>query len=90
MEVAGYYDEGSFAFHGRDSIITPISGSHWRVGDSMTELGFEERERAIDFGAYLDSALHYPAGHTGAGTGGHLPRLFGREQNQKSGRFAKL
>lgn len=60
MEVAGYYDEGSFAFHGRDSIITPVSGAHWRLGDSMTELGFEERERAIDFSAYLDSALHYP------------------------------
>lgn len=59
MEVAGYYDEGSFAFHGRDSIITPITSAHWRLGESMTELGFEERERAIDFGAYLDSALHY-------------------------------
>lgn len=60
MEVAGYYDEGSFAFHGRDSIITPISGSHWKIGDSMTELGFEERERAIDFSVYLDTALHCP------------------------------
>nr|XP_020473393.1 CCAAT/enhancer-binding protein beta-like [Monopterus albus] len=61
MEVAGFYDEGSFAFHGRDSIISPISGgSYWRLGDSMTEVGIEERERAIDFSVYLDSALHCP------------------------------
>nr|BAM36360.1 CCAAT enhancer-binding protein beta 2 [Oplegnathus fasciatus] len=59
MEVAGFYDEGSFAIHNRDSIISPISsGSYWRLGDSMTELGIEERERAIDFSVYLDSALH--------------------------------
>ncbi|XP_029994235.1 CCAAT/enhancer-binding protein beta [Sphaeramia orbicularis] len=61
MEVAGFYDEGSFAFHSRDSIISPIGGgAHWRLGDSMTELGIEERERAIDFSVYLDSALHCP------------------------------
>ncbi|KAM3617310.1 uncharacterized protein V6R79_004618 [Siganus canaliculatus] len=61
MEVAGFYDEGSFAFHNRDSIISPINGgSYWRLGDSMTELGIEERERAIDFSVYLDSALHCP------------------------------
>lgn len=62
MEVAGFYDEGSFAFHNRDSIITPIGGggSYWRLGDSMTELGIEERERAIDFSAYLNSAVHCP------------------------------
>lgn len=62
MEVAGFYDEGSFAIHSRDSIISPINGgsSYWRLGDSMTELGIEERERAIDFSVYLDSALHYP------------------------------
>ncbi|KAM9351335.1 CCAAT/enhancer-binding protein beta [Symphorus nematophorus] len=61
MEVAGFYDEGSFAIHGRDSIISPVSGgSYWRLGDSMTELGIEERERAIDFSVYLDSALHCP------------------------------
>ncbi|XP_020492702.1 CCAAT/enhancer-binding protein beta [Labrus bergylta] len=61
MEVAGFYDEGSFAIHSRDSIISPISGgSYWRLGDSMTELGIEQRERAIDFSAYLDSALHCP------------------------------
>lgn len=61
MEVAGFYDEGSFAIHSRDNIISPISsGSYWRVGDSMTELGIEERERAIDFSVYLDSAVHYP------------------------------
>ncbi|KAK7884388.1 hypothetical protein WMY93_027511 [Mugilogobius chulae] len=60
MEVAGYYDEGSFAFHGRDSIITPVSSAHWRLGDSMTELGIEERERAVDFSVYLDSGLHCP------------------------------
>lgn len=61
MEVAGFYDEGGFAIHSRDSIISPISnGSYWRLGDSMTELGIEERERAIDFSAYLDSALHCP------------------------------
>lgn len=64
MEVAGFYDEGSFAFHNRDSIISPIGGggggSYWRLGDSMTELGIEERERAIDFSAYLNSALHCP------------------------------
>lgn len=61
MEVAGFYDEGSFAFHSRDSIISPVGGgAHWRLGDSMTELGIEERERAIDFSAYLDSALHCP------------------------------
>lgn len=58
MEVAGFYDEGSFAIHSRDSIISPISsGSYWRLGDSMTEVGIEERERAIDFSVYLDSAL---------------------------------
>ncbi|XP_041654869.1 CCAAT/enhancer-binding protein beta [Cheilinus undulatus] len=61
MEVAGFYDEGSFAIHSKDSIISPISGSsYWRLGDSMTELGIEERERAIDFSVYLDSALHCP------------------------------
>ncbi|XP_022043789.1 CCAAT/enhancer-binding protein beta [Acanthochromis polyacanthus] len=61
MEVAGFYDEGSFAIHNRDSIISPIGGgSYWRLGDSMTELGIEERERAIDFSVYLDSALHCP------------------------------
>lgn len=61
MEVAGFYDEGSFAIHSRDSIISPIgSGSYWRVGDPMTEVGIEERERAIDFSVYLDSALHCP------------------------------
>lgn len=61
MEVAGFYDEGGFAIHSRDSIISPnINGSHWRLGDSMTELGIEERERAIDFSVYLDSALHCP------------------------------
>ncbi|XP_074536767.1 CCAAT/enhancer-binding protein beta [Halichoeres trimaculatus] len=61
MAVAGFYDEGSFAIHNRDSIISPISGgSYWRLGDSMTELGIEERERAIDFSVYLDSALHCP------------------------------
>ncbi|XP_040915764.1 CCAAT/enhancer-binding protein beta [Toxotes jaculatrix] len=67
MEVAGFYDEGSFAIHSRDSIISPISGgSYWRLGDSMSELGIEERERAIDFSVYLDSALHCPqlAAHT--------------------------
>lgn len=59
MEVAGFYDEGSFAIHSRDGIISPIS-SHRRLGDSMTELGIEERERAIDFSFYLDSGLYYP------------------------------
>ncbi|XP_029011985.1 CCAAT/enhancer-binding protein beta [Betta splendens] len=60
MEVAGFYDEGSFAIH-RENVITPISGdSYWRFGDSMTELGIEERERAIDFSAYLDSPFHCP------------------------------
>lgn len=64
MEVAGFYDEGSFAIHGRDSIISPISGgSYWRLGDSMTELGIGERERAIDFSAYLNTALHCPQQH---------------------------
>ncbi|XP_037539846.1 CCAAT/enhancer-binding protein beta [Nematolebias whitei] len=54
MEVAGLYEEGSFGIHGRD-------GFYWRLGDSMTELGLEERERAIDFSAYLDPpALHGP------------------------------
>ncbi|KAM9856393.1 CCAAT/enhancer-binding protein beta [Aulostomus maculatus] len=62
MEVAGFYDEGSFAIHSRDSIISPINSgsSYWRLGDSMTELGIEERERAIDFSLYLDPALHCP------------------------------
>ncbi|KAF7651908.1 hypothetical protein LDENG_00104040 [Lucifuga dentata] len=61
MEVAGFYDEGSFAFHGRDSIISPISSNLYRrLGDSMTELGIEARERAIDFSVYLDSALQCP------------------------------
>ncbi|CAN9515449.1 unnamed protein product [Ophioblennius macclurei] len=61
MEVAGFYDEGGFAIHSRDSIISPIGGgAYWRLGDSMTELGIEERERAIDFSVYLDSALHCP------------------------------
>ncbi|XP_017273611.1 CCAAT/enhancer-binding protein beta [Kryptolebias marmoratus] len=58
MEVAGLYEEGSFAIHGRDGFLGP---SYWRLGDSMTELGLEERERAIDFSVYLDpSALHCP------------------------------
>ncbi|XP_068161138.1 CCAAT/enhancer-binding protein beta [Antennarius striatus] len=59
MEVAGFYDESSLAIHSRDSIISPV-GSHWRLADSMTELGIEERERAIDFSVYLDQALHCP------------------------------
>ncbi|MEQ2159492.1 hypothetical protein GOODEAATRI_023466 [Goodea atripinnis] len=59
MEVAGLYEEGGFAIHGRDSIIAPIGGgTYWRLGDSMTELGVEERERAIDFSVYLDSSVH--------------------------------
>uniref|UniRef100_A0A3P9M5Z9 CCAAT enhancer binding protein beta n=2 Tax=Oryzias TaxID=8089 RepID=A0A3P9M5Z9_ORYLA len=59
MEVAGLYEEGSFAIHGRDGIISPIvGGSYWRLGDSMTELGIEERERAIDLSVYLDPAFH--------------------------------
>ncbi|XP_020785367.2 CCAAT/enhancer-binding protein beta, partial [Boleophthalmus pectinirostris] len=72
MEVAGYYDEGSFAFHGRDSIITPVSSSHWRLGESMTELGLEERERAVDFSVYLDSGLHCPQLATQAQTQGDI------------------
>ncbi|XP_061530956.1 CCAAT/enhancer-binding protein beta [Phycodurus eques] len=61
MEVAGFYDEGSFAIHARDGILNP-GGSYWRLGDSMTELGIEERERAIDFSVYLDpaAAVHCP------------------------------
>ncbi|XP_058498104.1 CCAAT/enhancer-binding protein beta [Solea solea] len=60
MEVAGFYDEGSFAFHShRDNAISPVS-SYWRLGDSMTEVGIEEPERAIDFSVYLDTALHCP------------------------------
>lgn len=58
MEVAGLYEEGSFAIHARDGFLGP---SYWRLGDSMTELGLEERERAIDFSVYLDpAALHCP------------------------------
>ncbi|XP_071777509.1 CCAAT/enhancer-binding protein beta [Centroberyx gerrardi] len=61
MEVAGFYNEDSFAFHNRDSIISPISNSSYRrLDDSMTELGIDEREKAIDFCVYLDSALHCP------------------------------
>lgn len=72
MEVAGFYDEGSFAIHGRDSIISPVSGgSYWRLGDSMTELGIEERERAIDFSVYLDSAAF------------HCPQLAAQTQQQQ-------
>ncbi|XP_028309130.1 CCAAT/enhancer-binding protein beta [Gouania willdenowi] len=55
MEVAGFYDEASFSIHGRDAF--------WRLGDSMTELGFEDRDRdrALDFSLYLDSAgVHGP------------------------------
>ncbi|XP_037096446.1 CCAAT/enhancer-binding protein beta [Syngnathus acus] len=67
MEVAGFYDEGGFAIHARDGIINP-GGSYWRLSDSMTELGIEERERAIDFSVYLDpAAVHCPqlaAGHS--------------------------
>uniref|UniRef100_A0A3Q2XUP2 CCAAT enhancer binding protein beta n=1 Tax=Hippocampus comes TaxID=109280 RepID=A0A3Q2XUP2_HIPCM len=60
MEVAGFYDEGGFAIHARDGILNP-GGSYWRLGDSMTELGIEERERAIDFSLYLDpAAAHCP------------------------------
>ncbi|XP_057686258.1 CCAAT/enhancer-binding protein beta [Corythoichthys intestinalis] len=63
MEVAGFYDEGGFAIHARDGILNP-GGSYWRLGDSMTELGIEERERAIDFSVYLDpaaaAAVHCP------------------------------
>lgn len=62
MEVAGFYDEGSFAIHVKDSIVSPVS-SYWRLGDSMTELGIEERERAIDYSVYLDSGLYYPQQH---------------------------
>ena len=61
MEVAGFYEAGGFAIHSRDGAIGPVSGaSYWRLGDSMSELGIEERERAIDFSAYLDSAVHCP------------------------------
>ncbi|KAM3849585.1 CCAAT/enhancer-binding protein beta [Diretmus argenteus] len=58
MEVAGFYDEDSFAFHGRNTIISPVSSSSYRRFDgSMTELGIDEREKAIDFCVYLDPAL---------------------------------
>ncbi|XP_029912679.1 CCAAT/enhancer-binding protein beta [Myripristis murdjan] len=61
MEVAGFYEEDSFAFHSRDSIISPISSSSYRrLDDSMTELGIDEREKAIDFCCYLDSSLLCP------------------------------
>ncbi|KAG8002470.1 CCAAT/enhancer-binding protein beta [Nibea albiflora] len=80
MEVAGFYDEGSFAIHSRDSIISPVSGgSYWRLGDSMTELGIEERERAIDFSVYLDSALHCPPQH------GHHHQHGQQQQQQQQG-----
>ncbi|KAK5864245.1 hypothetical protein PBY51_001204 [Eleginops maclovinus] len=50
MEVAGFYDEeGGFR---RDPHHTPHHTGPWRLGDPMTEL--EERERAIDFSAYLE------------------------------------
>ncbi|KAM6977362.1 CCAAT/enhancer-binding protein beta [Aplochiton taeniatus] len=61
MEVAGFYDGDSFAFHNRNS-ISPASDSAFRrqhCEGSMTELGIAEHEKAIDFGVYLDQALHY-------------------------------
>ncbi|KAM9343437.1 CCAAT/enhancer-binding protein beta [Pholidichthys leucotaenia] len=76
MEVAGFYDEGSFAIHSRDNLISSTgSGSYWRLGDPMSELGIEERERAIDFSVYLDSALH-------------CPQLAAHAQQQQGGLFS--
>ena len=58
MEVAGIYDGDSFAFQRN---IGPYNDRIPRqVSDgSMTELGIAEHEKAIDFSAYLDPALHY-------------------------------
>ncbi|CAL8256378.1 CCAAT/enhancer-binding protein beta [Gadus morhua] len=64
MEVAGLYDEDSFAFHARHSAVSPVSHSSSpyrprRTCDSMTELqGIEEHEKAKDFCMYLDPAVH--------------------------------
>lgn len=60
MEVAGFYDGDCFAFQNRNSIISPISDSICKqpIDGSMTELGIAEHEKAIDFSAYLDPALH--------------------------------
>ncbi|KAM4610406.1 CCAAT/enhancer-binding protein beta [Polymixia lowei] len=69
MEVAGLYDEDSFAFQTRNSIVSPVSNSSYRrFDDSMTELGIDEQEKAIDFCVYLDPALHCQqlAAHGGA------------------------
>ncbi|KAM8829925.1 CCAAT/enhancer-binding protein beta [Synchiropus picturatus] len=56
MEVAGFYDEGSFAIRGRDF----GGGPFWRFGGSMTEVGVEDRERTSDFGVYPDPAQTHP------------------------------
>ncbi|KAK1898874.1 CCAAT/enhancer-binding protein beta [Dissostichus eleginoides] len=51
MEVAGFYDEEG-GFRRDPPQQTPLHPGPWRLGDPMTEL--EERERAIDFSAYLE------------------------------------
>ncbi|XP_056129680.1 CCAAT/enhancer-binding protein beta [Lampris incognitus] len=63
MEVAGFYDEESFALHSRNNIISPVSNR--RPDDSMTEVGIDDHEKAIDFCVYLDPPLHcqQPAAH---------------------------
>lgn len=58
MEVAGIYDGDSFAFQRN---IGPYNDRIPRqvANGSMTELGIAEHEKAIDFSAYIDPALHY-------------------------------
>jgi len=60
MEVAGFYEGDCLAFHGSNSISSPVGdGTCKQTADgSMTKLGLAQQEKTIDFSIYLDS-LHY-------------------------------
>ncbi|KAJ3585891.1 hypothetical protein NHX12_012299 [Muraenolepis orangiensis] len=80
MEVAGLYEEDSFAFHARNSAVSPVSHSSpyrpRRIGDSMTELGIDEHEKAKDFCLYLDPAAHCQQLAAGYGEAHHQADVF--------------
>lgn len=60
MEVAGFYEGDCLAFHGSNSISSPVGDGICKqpIDGSMTKLGISQHEKTIDFSIYLDS-LHY-------------------------------
>lgn len=60
MEVAGFYEGDCLAFHGSNSLSSPVGDGICKqsIDGSMTKLGISQHEKTIDFSIYLDS-LHY-------------------------------